>query len=162
MCGGRNYCNYINTNKNLAVTVFIPENATLLDGCRGPHSLFLFFVFFLSLSLWLFFVLQPLLWTTDMAVTWDLITGVIFCFLLLPCLGKGQLSYSTPYSALKFVMGGKSLWASTFEYQMYCDLWVSTFGCVLLESRTYWTVLCKINYSSPLLWKSVVRNLRVC
>lgn len=91
-----------------------------------------------------FFVL-PLLWTIDLAATMqDLTTGIIFCFLPLPCLGKAQLSYSTPYFALKFVVGGKSLWASTFEYQMYCDLWVSTFGCVFWELRTYWSVLYKI------------------
>lgn len=40
MYGGRNYFNYISINKNLAITVFIPENASLLDGCRGPYSLF--------------------------------------------------------------------------------------------------------------------------
>lgn len=32
MYAGRNYFNYINTNKNLAITVLIPENASLLDG----------------------------------------------------------------------------------------------------------------------------------
>lgn len=147
MYGGRHYFNYINTNKNLVITVLIPENASLLDGCRGPYY-FLFFSFLCLPPLFLsfpFFVLQPLLWTIDTAAPmWDLRTGVIFCFLPLPCLGKAQLSYSIPYSTLKFVVGGKSLWASTFEYQMHCGLWVSTFGCVLWKLRTYWSVLYKI------------------
>lgn len=56
MYGGRNYFNYMNTNKNLAIPVFIPENASLLDGCRGPHSLFCSLSFF-SLSLFCFLCL---------------------------------------------------------------------------------------------------------
>lgn len=125
--GGKKYFHYI--NMSLAITVFIHENASLLDGCRRLYSLFCSLS---SSSLSIFFVSQSLLWTIDMAATmWDLITGVIFCFLPLPCLGKAQLSYSTLYSALKFVVGGKSLWDNTFEYQVWLvsqPLWLCVVG----------------------------------
>lgn len=98
MYGGRNYFNHINTIKNQAITVYIPENASLLDGCRGPYYLFCS-LSFSSLSLFCFLCL-----TAPALDHWHGSNNVgsnhwfYFLFSSLALMEKAQLSYSTPYS----------------------------------------------------------------
>lgn len=140
MCGGRNYCNYINTNKNLAVTVFIPENATLLDGCRGPHSLFLFFVFFpLFISLAFFCPAAPALdhWHgSNMGSN----HGCYFLFSSLALPGQSTAIIFYPILCFEVCYGreelvSKHLWISNVLWLVSQHLWLCAVGVENLLNR---------------------------